>query len=54
MKTIQQFIEENREELTEYIDTGHPDYEIDDDEIEMWIMNDEWLYNWATNGGVEV
>lgn len=28
--------------------------DLDDDDIEQWIMNDEGLYNWARREGVDV
>jgi hypothetical protein len=53
MRTIQKN-GEHREELTEIIKNTCPNCEIDDDEIENWILNDEGLYNWAREAGVEV
>lgn len=46
--TLQDFIDANREELIGCIQgaTGN-DAVPDNDEIEMWICNDEGLYNWA-------
>jgi hypothetical protein len=52
--SMEEFIEEHREELTEIIKNTCPNCEIDDDEIENWILNDEGLYNWAREAGVEV
>ena len=46
------FINGNREELTRCILNTYPTCRIDDDEIEMWINNDEGLYNWAMGCGV--
>lgn len=51
--SIEEFIEENREQLTEAIKNACSNCDIDDDEIEMWINNDEGLYNWAREAGVE-
>lgn len=52
--TIEEFIEENRGELDSCIrNVVGPNFDIDDDEREMWIMNDEGLYNWAKSAGVE-
>lgn len=52
--TIQEFIEENRAELVSCIQNViGPNFEIDDDEVENWVMNDESLYNWALSENVE-
>ena len=52
--TLQQFIKTNRKELDEII-RSYPNRErIDDDERELWILNDEYLYNWARGEGVEI
>lgn len=51
---IDQFIEENRQELIRCIQNAVPNCRIDDDEIERWIANDEGLYLWAIDMGVEV
>jgi len=51
-KTITEFINEHRDKLTAIIRSIVPNLEIDDFEIEMWIINDEALYNWALNEGV--
>jgi hypothetical protein len=31
----------------------HAAPDLDDDEIEQWILNDEGLYDWARSEGVE-
>lgn len=75
MKTMQQFIEENRSEILTGINrflnhvprtascschksgTDHTHenvHQLDDDELEDWILNDEGLYNWARSEGVEI
>jgi len=48
-RDVEEFIDDNREELTSMVAraAGVSRSRIDDDEIEMWIMNDEGLYNWA-------
>jgi len=51
---LQDFIENNREELTQCIKNVVHNCIIDDEEIENWILNDEGLYNWAINEGVEI
>ena len=50
---LSDFIDENRYELNECINRVL-DRELvnDDDETELWILNDEGLYNWAENCGV--
>ena len=45
---IEDFIDKNRTTLKHNIPVDHPD----DDEIEMWILNDEGLYEWAVSEGV--
>lgn len=47
-KSMRDFIRENREELTRL--TGA----TNDREREMWIANDEGLYNWARRSGVDI
>ena len=52
--TIEEFVRQNQEELVECIRNSYPELERDDtEEIELWVMNDEGLYNWALNSGVE-
>jgi len=53
--TLQEFIDDNRAELDSGIRAaiGQPNFDLDDDERELWIMNDEGLYNWALSEGVE-
>ena len=50
------FINEHRGELDEYIRAAvsNPNFDIDDDEREQWIVNDEGLYRWALECGVDV
>lgn len=53
--TLQEFIDNNRAELDSLIREAinQPNFELDDDERELWVMNDEGLYNWALSEGVE-
>ena len=54
---LAEFINENRAELVDIIHRTVPNMpldQIDDDEIEDWIINDEGLYNWALSEGVEL
>lgn len=50
------FIRNNRKELDAHIRKAmdKEDYVLNDNEREMWIMNDEFLYNWARREGVNV
>ena len=50
------FIAENRGELDAAIRRalGDPNFNLDDDERELWIANDEGLYLWAKSEGVNV
>jgi len=53
--TLTQFIEENREAIDDYIHRICDNCRIDDDEErEEWIENDEGLYLWAKDSGVEI
>jgi len=53
--TLQEFIDDNRDELDLMIRTAidQPNFDLDDEERRVWIMNDEGLYNWALESGVE-
>jgi hypothetical protein len=54
--TLEEFIQENREELDACIQrvVDNPQFEIDDEERRLWILNDEGLYDWARDAGVKV
>lgn len=66
--TMQEFIRENAEELDALINgeiyrwdgnggrgtIPDPAPTYDDDERELWILNDESLYDWARSEGVEI
>ena len=54
MISIEEFIEKNRKELTKLIKNQFNNCDIDDEEIEMWINNDEGLYNWAICNDVDI
>ena len=56
MKTMAQFIEENRAELVAAIVRCCPNVRqpLDDEDLEQWIMNDEGLYQWALSERVDV
>lgn len=49
---MQEFIDNNRTELSNLIWKDQPNIPLDDDELEMWINNDEGLYLWAKSEGV--
>ena len=51
-----EFIRNNRKELDKIIRErlNDPDYSLNDHEREMWILNDEGLYNWARSEGVNL
>ena len=51
---MSEFINENREMLINAIHNVVPNLDLDDDDIEMWVINDESLYNFAIESGVEV
>ena len=53
-KSMDSFIQENKSEIDSYILNKSPNNRLDDDEREMWIMNDEGLYLWAKREGVEI
>ena len=52
--TLQEFIDDNRAELDLMIRTAidQPNFDLDDDERRLWIMNDESLYNLTVKKGV--
>jgi len=54
--TLQTFIRRYRREIDSTIRAAvGPGYgKIDDEERELWIANDEGLYNWARSEGVDV
>lgn len=51
---LETFVEEHRQEIDDYIHTVNPNQEIDDEERENWVMNDEGIYEWALNEGVNI
>lgn len=48
------FIRKNRARIDEVINAKGATIEINDKEREMWVLNDEGLYNWARSEGVRV
>jgi len=52
-KSIKTFIKENREEIDAII-KPHTYGKINDEERKLWILNDESLYRWALEEGVNI
>ena len=52
--TIEEFIDNNRDALDECINRVFQQDDRDDDERELWIINDEGLYNWALDEGADL
>lgn len=49
------FIRQNREEIDKVIKSANPGQSIwNDRERELWILNNEGLYNWARSEGVNI
>ena len=46
--TLKQFIKIHRQEIDEITQSSIKN----DDERELWVLNDEGLYNWARSEGV--
>lgn len=53
MTTMTEFIRENEADIDAAIRNVWPEAQLDDDEREMWINNDEGLYTWAQDAGVD-
>jgi hypothetical protein len=55
-KTLGDFVAEHRGELKELIKEhmGCRAYDLMDGDLEDWVLNDEGLYNWALNEGVDI
>lgn len=51
---MRKFIRENRKAIDEYIKSICPNCRLNDDERKGWILNDEYLYNWARSSGVNI
>ncbi len=52
--TIEQFIANNRQTIDAGILRAYDYTCADDDEREDWVINDEGLYLWAVEEGVEI
>lgn len=54
-KSLQEFIQENREEIDRVIRSkSKATASINNEERRLWILNDEALYNWARSEKVNV
>lgn len=51
---MKQFIRQNRSEIDMYIKESCDNCKLNDEEREMWIRNDEGLYNFAKRYGVRL
>lgn len=52
--TMRQFIREHRAEIDEAIRRACPNVgTLNDADRQLWILNDEGLYNWARSQGVK-
>ena len=54
---IRDFIKANRDELTAHVNRalGNDASEFQTiDELRLWVLNDEGLYNWAKSSGCNV
>ena len=50
---MKKFIRENRKAIDEYIKSICRNCRLNDEVREGYIMNDEYLYNWARSSGVK-
>lgn len=50
---LHEFVNEYRTELYNTIWESAPNWPINDAEVQLWIANDEGLYNWALESGVD-
>jgi hypothetical protein len=49
-KSLSAFIKEHRDEIDSITGSQYKN----DAERRQWVLNDEWLYNWAKSEGVNV
>ncbi len=52
--TLKQFVKEYREEIDAVIIAVCPNCKINNQERELWVMNDESLYSLARQSGVRI
>ena len=52
---IYKFIKQNEAQLKKMIKQKVPNAQaIDENEMRLWILNDEGIYNWAKQSGVDI
>ena len=51
--TLKTWVKQNRELIDHVIKSSVPNVKIDDEEREMWVLNDEFLYMESLAGGVK-
>jgi hypothetical protein len=52
--TLATFIKENKVEIDAIIKKQAPNATINNEERRLWILNYEYLYNWARRCGVKI
>ena len=52
--SLSQWIKEHRAELDAYVSDIAPGWAKSDSARREWVLNDEWLYNWARSEGVAI
>ncbi len=52
--TMREFIKQNKVELDQAIKNVVPNNRLNNEERQLWILNDESLYRWAKNEGVKI
>ena len=52
--TMREFIKQNKVELDQAIKNVVPDNRLNNEERQLWILNNENLYRWARNEGVKI
>jgi len=53
-KSLRGWVRRHRESLDFYIQSAAPGSPKSDEERELWVLNDETLYNWAKQDGVSL
>jgi len=54
MKSLRAWVKKNRVDIDSIIRSNCSNCRLNDEERELWVMNDEGLYNWAKSEGVNV
>ena len=54
MKSLRAWVKKNRVDIDSVIRFNCSNCRLNDEERELWVMNDEGLYNWAKSEGVNV